>query len=130
MGKQRIQIRSASELGIEWIGSLCPDGRPHYFIGVHTVGIGSLLKCSNCYKHVWIPFIMKDAAEFDVLVNRFGANTAYQKMLDKYPEQKILVGKLQKLWYMRQEVGKNLPVDKVLEVMGDKDYGRANSNNI
>lgn len=47
-GEDRTLRRSASELGIEWIGDYCPDGQPHFLIGIHTFDGGNLLKCRHC----------------------------------------------------------------------------------
>jgi hypothetical protein len=124
-GEDRVPRRSASELGIEWIGDYCPDGRPHYLVDKHTFDGGSLFKCNNCSKHVWLPTYIKDARELELLINLYGANTGYCKFLDKNRNAKIIVAKLQYLWYERRRVSNDDEFrELVLSIMEEKDYDR------
>lgn len=117
--------RSAKELGIEWIGDYCPDGRPHFLIATHAFDGGSLFKCSNCLKHVWLPTYTKDAAEFDIWCDNYGAQTAYCKLLDKNPSARMMVIKLQDLWYSSKNASDLVEFAKlVVDTMEDKDYDR------
>jgi len=125
-GKNSNGRRSASELGIEWIGSYCPDGRPHHLVGIHNLYGGSLFKCSNCSKHVWLPICIRDAAQLDSLIDSYGTTTGYRKYLDTNRDAKVLVAKLQDLWYLRQQTDSD---DKefagvVVKIMEDKEYDK------
>ena len=127
-GTQREDItprRSASELGIDWIGDICPDGQPHYLIAKHTFDGGSIFKCMQCHKHIWLPTLLSDATELEFLIKHYGAQTGYRKFLDKHQAAKVMVAKLQDLWFMRkittdEEAFKRL----VISVMKEKDYDR------
>ena len=129
-GEDRTPRRSAQELGIEWIGDFCPDGSPHHLIDIHKFDGGGLFKCSNCKKHVWLPYVLRDAAELDGLIDRYGAQTGYCKYLDKNREVKCLVAKLQDLWYARQNITEWgeftwLKLARlVTKTMEDKEYDR------
>ena len=115
--------RSASELGVKWIGSRCPDGQPHYLIDKHTFAGGSLFKCTNCLKHVWLPTYLKDATEMEMLFKRFGAQAGYCKYLDKNRDAKVVVAKMQDLWNVRQTMtNKEEFKQLVITVMKEKDY--------
>jgi len=123
--KPKQLVRSASELRIEWIGSFCPDGQPHRLIGIHNLNGGSLLKCSNCKKHVWLPAVISDATKLDSMIDHLGNTDGYCKFLDSNQEVKVMIAKLQDLWYARQRIKddeqfKNL----VVSVMEDKEYDR------
>ena len=118
-------VRSASDLGIEWIGSHCPDGQPHHLIGIHNLDGGCLFKCTGCKKHQWLPTIMTEAANLDRMIDHFGAEAGYHKFLDKHREAKMMVAKLQNLWYARQRMGDDGEFMKlVVAVMEDKEYDK------
>lgn len=124
-GNDRTPRRSASELGIEWITALCPDGQPHYLIANHTFDGGSLFKCSRCLKHIWLPTMLGGATELEQLIKHLGTQRAYCKFLDKHREAKVMVAKLQDLWYARQEIGDDGKfADLVIKIMEDKEYDR------
>ena len=124
-GTDRTIWRSASELDIEWIGDYCPDSSPHILIGKHNFNGGSLFKCQHCKKHVWLPTYIRDAAELDSMIGFFGARAGYRRFLDKHPESKIVVAKLQDLWYARQRIEDKEEFAKlVISVMEDKEYGK------
>lgn len=124
-GEDKTPRRSASELAIEWIGDFCPDGRPHFLIGTHAMDGGSLLKCKNCKKHIWLPTVINDAAKLDRLIDHLGAAAGYCKFLDSHREAKITVAKLQDLWYARQRISDNEYFRKlVISVMENKEYDR------
>ncbi len=122
----KLAVKNAKELGIEWIGSYCPDGKPHVLIGTHDLYGGSLFKCNNCKKHVWLPIYIKDAAKLDSLIDYFGATAGYCKYLDSNRDAKMLVAKLQDLWNMRSESKmSNIEFARiVVRVMEDKEYDR------
>jgi len=124
-GKDRTPRRSATELGIEWIGDFCPDGNPHVLIDIHRLDGGGLFKCSRCKKHLWLPMVLNEAAILDSLIDMYGARAGYGKYLDKHREAKVLVAKLQDLWYARQRITDNEEfMMLVITVMEDKEYDR------
>lgn len=128
-GKDRTPRRSASELGIEWIGSLCPDGQPHFLVSKHTFDGGSLFKCNNCHKSIWLPTYIKDATELEFLIKYQGTQDGYCKFLDKNRSAKVVVAKLQELWYARQKITDNDEfMNLVIKVMEEKDYDRVRDN--
>lgn len=117
--------RSASELGIEWIGDFCPDGKPHFLIGTYSLDGGSILKCKNCLKHLWLPNTITEAAILDRLIDNLGTTQGYCKYLDKHKEVKVMIAKLQDLWYAKKNVSNNKEFKKlVISVMEDKEYDR------
>jgi len=124
-GADRVPRRSAKELGIEWIGSYCQDSSPHYLIGIHKLDGGSLFKCKYCKRHIWLPYLIEDASKFGASIDYLGAEDAYHKLLDQHPEARMLVAKLQDLWYARQRI---TDMDEfmmlVISVMEDKEYDR------
>lgn len=117
--------RSASELGIKWIGDFCQDHQPHYLIATHRVSVGELFKCQNCHQHIWLPTGYDNARELDKLIDVIGPQQGYCKFLDKHQAAKVIVSKLQSIWKVKQENPSNGEfLAKVLEIMGDKEYGR------
>ena len=117
--------RSASQLGIKWIGDICPDGRPHYLVDKHTFAGGSLFKCINCLQHVWLPTYIKDATELEMLIKMYGAHTGYCKLLDKNRDAKVVVAKMQHLWDARQTMTNKEEFKRlVISVMKEKEYDR------
>lgn len=125
-GADRTPRRSASELAIEWIGSYCPDGQPHFLIGKHNFDGGVILNCRGCGKNLWLPTNPSDAAKLDILIDRYGVTGGYRAYLDKHREAKCLVAKLQDLWYAEQRMEDNGEFMKlVISVMEDKEYDRA-----
>lgn len=126
-GADKVPRRSASELGIEWIGSFCPDGQPHFLIGRNNFGGGIILICTNCKKSIWLPILINEAAILDNMIDRLGATQGYCKYLDKNRDAKMLVAKLQDLWRAKQRMeNKEDFVKLVISVMEDKEYDRVN----
>jgi len=124
-GEDKVGRRSASELGIEWIGSFCPDGQPHFLIGTHIFNAGSILKCRGCLKQVWLPIAITEAATLGELIGRFGTTGGYCRYLDKFPEVRMLMAKLQDLWYARQKISDDKQFMRlVTSTMEDKGYDR------
>lgn len=124
-GEDRTLRRSASELGIEWIGDFCPDGQPHRLIGKHNFDGGSLLKCAYCQKHIWLPTLINDASTLDSMIDYLGPQAGYCKFLDKHQEAKVMVAKLQDLWYAKQGItDSDKFMSLVISVMEDKEYDR------
>lgn len=126
-GKDCTPRRSATELGIEWIGDLCPDKQPHHLIATHHLYEGSLFKCTKCYKHIWLPIGYGDARKLDIMIGSLGAQNGYCKYLDKHRPAKIMVAKLQDLWRAKQAHPNNGEfLLQVLDIMGDREYDRWN----
>lgn len=124
-GKDKTIGRSSAELGIEWVGSYCPDGASHLFVSHRSFYEGSLFKCQKCFKHKWLPMQFNDAVTLESLINRYGAAAGYRNYLDGHREAKVLVAKLQDLWYARKRISSNKDFIKlVVSIMGDKEYDR------
>lgn len=124
-GKDTTPRRSANELGIEWITAFCPDGQPHYLIANHTFDGGSLFKCYNCHKHIWLPTLIRDATELEALIKYIGTQRGYCKFLDKHQAAKVMVAKLQDLWYARRQMtNKDEFRELVISVMNEKEYDK------
>lgn len=120
--------RTASELGIEWIGDYCPDNKPHNLICIYELHGGSLFRCSNCRKYIWLPTFIKDAAKLDSLIDSYGTTTGYCKYLDTNRSAKMLVAKLQDLWYARAKIKDDRKFTKlVVRTMEDSEYDRRNN---
>jgi len=59
------------------------------------------------------------------MIDYLGTTAGYCKFLDKHREAKVLVAKLQDLWYARQRISVNEQFLKlVISVMEDKEYDR------
>lgn len=123
-GEDRALRRSASELGIEWIGSFCPDGQPHFLIGRHSFDGGTIFNCSLCHKNIWLPTYITDAAELDQLIDVYGAQKGYCKFLDKHREAKVMMAKLQDLQRAQQDIKHDEFVLLVIKTMEDKEYDK------
>jgi len=124
-GADKAPRRCASELGIEWIGSYCPDGQPHYLIGRNNFNGGAILICARCKKSIWLPILINEAAILDSMIDRLGASQGYCKYLDKNREAKMLVAKLQDLWRAKQRMEDNKDFVKlIISVMEDKEYDK------
>lgn len=129
--------RSATELGIEWVGSYCPNGSPHYFVAAYYIDTGTLFKCHNCYKHKWLPIDFKDATILGQTLERQNKTTAYCKFLDQFRQAKIMIAKLQYLWYAKQQITDSRElINLSVAIMEDKEYdrkeayGEGNSNRL
>ena len=123
--KSKQLVRSATELGIEWITAFCPNGQPHYLIANHTFDGGSLFKCYNCHKHIWLPTLIRDATELEALIKYIGTQRGYCKFLDKHQAAKVMVAKLQDLWYARRQMtNKDEFRELVISVMNEKEYDK------
>lgn len=127
-GERQVSRRSASELGIEWIGSYCPDKQPHFLISYSVENIGSLFKCRNCLKQIWLPSSIGQSVILETLIGRFGPEKGYRLYLDENPEARMLVAKLQDLWYARRKITNDEQFAKlVISVMDNKEYDRIGS---
>lgn len=116
---------SASELGIEWPGSYCPDGKPHTFVESYQLDGGALFRCSGCKRHKWLPYSFEAARDFDNLVDSLKVNKAYHKLLDSNRTAKVMIAKLQYLWYARQDISDDRIFTKlIISVMNEKEYDR------
>ena len=124
-GADKVPRRSSAELGIEWIGSSCPDGQPHFLVDRNNFGGGIILICRNCKKSIWLPTIINEAARLDRMIDRLGTTQGYCKYLDTNRDAKMLVAKLQDLWRAKQRMENNEDFVKlVISVMEDKEYDR------
>lgn len=124
-GDDKTDRRSASELGVEWIGSYCPDGQPHQLYGRRILPGWCAYRCGNCKKQILLPVDMREAKEFDGLVDRYGAEKAYLKFLDKHREAKVMTAKLQDLWKARQVITDDEEfVRMIVTIMEDREYDR------
>ena len=124
-GEDRTLRRSASELGIEWVGSYCPDEQPHYFIASFNLDGGNFFKCKRCLKYIWLPASITEATILGRLIDHIGTTNGYHKYLDKHQGVKVMVAKLQDLWYARQKISDDEEFVKlVTSVMEDKEYDR------
>ena len=76
-------------------------------------------------KHIWLPTVITDATILDGMIDYLGPQAGYCKFLDKHQEAKVMVAKLQDLWYAKQRITDN---DKfmslVITVMENKEYDR------
>lgn len=125
MGKQGIQVKSANALGIEWIGDYCQDGSPHFIVNIFNYSKGTVFKCINCLRHVWLPIWIQDAAILDSLIDKYGAQAGYLIFLDKNREAKVMMAKLQDLEKARHSATDDREFMKlVVSVMEAKDYDR------
>ena len=117
--------RSASELGVEWIGSYCPDGQPHFLIGSRASDGWSMFRCRGCTKHLLLPASLRDAVELEHIMKRYGATAGYCKYLDRYRNAKVLIAKMQDLWRAKQHSTDSVQlVGLIVKVMEDKEYDR------
>lgn len=117
--------RSASELEVEWIGSYCPDGEPHFLIGSRASNGWSMFRCRKCAKHVLLPAEMRDAVDLEHMINRYGATAGYCKYLDRYRSAKVLIAKMQDLWRAKQHITDSVQLVRlIVSVMEDKEYDR------
>ena len=124
-GTDKSARRSARELGIEWIGGLCPNGEPHYLIDSFRLDGGSIFRCKRCSKHTWLPAGTEDARKFSLLISKYGVRKGYCEMLDEHRPAKVMVAKLQELWKAkRYMVDKEQFLNLVLAVMSDKEYDK------
>ena len=115
-------VKNTSELGIEYVDSFCPDGQPHFFKPIFHNGI---FKCCKCYKHKWMPAYWTEAQEYAQLVKKHGVKNAYLTYLDSNRDTRIMIAKLQHLWYAKQRITdqKEL-VQLVISVMSDDEYDK------
>lgn len=117
--------RSAEELGIDWLTDSCQDHQPHYLVDSHKIYNGSLFKCTNCEQFLWLPTNFEDARKLDILMDLHGTRKGYLHYLDTNRPVKIILAKLQELWRAKkQNPNSGEFVLKVIEVMGDHNYGR------
>lgn len=117
--------RSAKELGVEWIGGLCPNGEPHYLIASFRLDGGSIFRCKRCSKHTWLPSDLENARKFSLLIGRYGVRKGYCEMLDEHRPAKVMVAKLQDLWKAkRYMVDKKQFLDLVVAIMSDREYDK------
>jgi len=124
-GKDKALGRSASELGIEWNGSYCPDGHPHFFVDVSKVYEGALFKCGQCQQHKWLPVTTDGARALSLLMGKYGTAGGYRVYLDSNRPAKVLMAKLQDLWYARQRITDDGQFTAlVIAVMADKEYDK------
>ena len=125
-GADKPARRSSEQLGIQWIGSYCPDKQPHFLISRHVYSIGNIFICRNCKKSIWLPFIVNEAAKLDGLIGYLGPTKGYHKILDKFPDVRMMVAKMQDLWYARQKITDDEQFERlVIATMEDKEYDRA-----
>lgn len=117
--------RCASELGVEWIGSYCPDGQPHFLIGSRASDGWSMFRCRECGKHLLLPADLRNAVELEHIMKRYGATAGYCKYLDRYRNAKVLIAKMQDLWRAKQQIDDNVQlIGLIVKVMEDKEYDR------
>lgn len=124
-GRDRRPRRSASELGIEWIGSYCPDGQPHFLIGSQPQDGWSTLKCKYCSQYKLLPVYMNEVTDLTRLLHKHGGTNGYQKFLDNHKEARMLIAKLQYLWRVNQHTTDKVKfISMVVKVMEDKEFDR------
>lgn len=115
--------RSAKELGIEFPGSCCPSGEPHYYIGDSLDDGGSFYRCIKCLKHVWLPAGMDDAHLLGVLMHKYGTTLGYQMFIDTKPEVRVKLAKFQDIWRISKVVLGELEFGLIVaSIMEDKRY--------
>ena len=124
-GTDSICRRSAKDMGVEFPGSYCPSGEAHYFAEVDGVDRGILFRCIRCYKHLWLPNRYDEAEMLSNLARKYGLAGGYLVYLNSHTVAKIMIAKLQDLWYARKRVTDDEQFAKlVVSVMDDRDYGR------
>lgn len=119
--------RTAQELGITYPGSHCDElmTRPHRWKEISKECKGILLKCSKCYRHLWLPSFHYDAEKLGNLMREQGKNEGYCIYLNRHREAKILMAKMQELERLSMEVTDKVEFAKMADrILSMKDYDR------
>jgi len=125
--EDRIIGRSAQNMGIVHPGSYCDEleAIPHYWREVEKVCEGSLLRCMNCYKYIWLPLSEHEAERMGKLMRSSGKDEGYCEYLDRNRGAKIIVAKMQDLGRMEAEATDKRKFARLVDkVMSDRNYDR------
>ena len=115
--------RSASELGITWLDSVCVDGKAHYLIEFDMVDGGSIFRCRYCRKIRLLPLDPTGIARLDTLMKKFGRQNGYCQYLNYHRAAKIMVAKLQELERLSLIVNDKLELARIADkILREKDY--------
>lgn len=120
--------RSSKELGIEWIGSYCPDDHPHHMVGGTLVDAGTLFRCARCHQFKWMPNRLEEAKKMGELMRTKGSSDGYLTYLNYKPVAKVLLAKMQYLQRERNNYNEMEFIELVVTVMEDKNYGIGESD--
>lgn len=126
-GQDKATRRSAKELGIVWFDYSCSDSptKAHCMMAIDTVDGGDVFKCIYCHRCKWLPRSFGDAEKMSNLMRTFGMEMGYQKMLDRHPAARVLIAKLQDLWYLRKTIKSDEDFVQVISaVMGSREYDK------
>lgn len=116
---------------VTWFDWRCKDSptRAHHFVEVGEISKGDIFRCSYCHRHRWLPKSSETAYKFSKMIDKFGEEEAYNKLLNRHPAAKALMTKLEDLWYVRKEVVDDETfVEIVKAVMKDREYGKEEQN--
>lgn len=117
--------RSAKELGIVWLDPRCeesPRTKAHFFIAKTTVNGGSVYQCKYCQRVKWMPNSLNECQEMWRMMQVYGLDGGYQKILDKNPSARRLLSKIQDIYYLRKSMPpEHFPI-AVAAVMLDREY--------
>lgn len=123
--------RSAQDLGVTYPGSFCRDGStriiPHHWLEVEKVHRGSLLRCRNCRKHIWLPTGHNDSERLGINIKKYGETEGYCRFLNtpKKRAAKVLIAKIQQLERLTEEMSDKAEVARAaLRILGQKDYDK------
>ena len=79
---------------IAWIGSYCPDGKPHHLIEVEQIESTGIFRCKHCTQYKALPVFTHGAAIFDSMIGYWGVEVAYVKYLNKHQSAKTTLKKI------------------------------------
>lgn len=117
--------RSASELGIRWIGSYCPDGSPHYSIEYDKVEGGSVYRCIKCHKIKWLPVDFYEAIKLGTMMDKYKQQEGYCRYLNLHRSTKIMVAKLQDLERLSSKIDDKMEFARIADkILSEKDYDK------
>jgi len=123
-GRNRSTRRSAQELGITWLDSYCENSptKGHLLVGATRIDGGTVYKCSICHKVKWIPSGLDECIKLGNSMKIYGQDGGYQRILDKHPAAKMLMAKIQDIYYLRKALTPEQFPIAVAAVIMNKEY--------
>ena len=117
--------RSAKELGIEWIGARCeesPVSKAHYLVARTKVDEGCMWECVYCHRVKWLPITMEECCRLNAMMNVYGLDGGYQRILELHPAAKRMLCKIQDIYYLKKKLTGDLFAIALSAIMLDKEY--------
>lgn len=97
--------RRSSKIVVEWLDSQCSDKpsppHAHHWVGVSPVDKGTLFTCKYCHNFQWWPNSWEEATIFRQMIDKYGADNAYQFLLEDHPVAHDLLIRLSSLRHIR-----------------------------